>query len=285
MRFKINHMKRIITALLSVIIAYSGVLAQEEGNVKAFQHLSVGLEIFSLTGFGVELAAPLNSHFALRGGISMFPFSFSSPIEVTVANGILNKMDNAIQQTPAIESELKSLNLPHIPRNISNEVDITATLGLINGKLLIDFYPSKKGSFHLTGGLYIGAEKLVKIEGKMQKAHDVLNVMKRNGYDFSDEIYIEDSKIYVKDIMNLDASIGINKVKPYIGLGFGRAVPKRRVGFSMDLGALYQSSPLLTSNTAGAQNLIDNNLGGITDLLKKITLYPVLSLKLNVKLF
>jgi len=278
-------MKRIITALLSVIIAYSGVLAQEEGNVKAFQHLSVGLEIFSLTGFGVELAAPLNSHFALRGGISMFPFSFSSPIEVTVANGILNKMDNAIQQTPAIESELKSLNLPHIPRNISNEVDITATLGLINGKLLIDFYPSKKGSFHLTGGLYIGAEKLVKIEGKMQKAHDVLNVMKRNGYDFSDEIYIEDSKIYVKDIMNLDASIGINKVKPYIGLGFGRAVPKRRVGFSMDLGALYQSSPLLTSNTAGAQNLIDNNLGGITDLLKKITLYPVLSLKLNVKLF
>jgi len=278
-------MKRIITALLSVIIAYSGVLAQEEGNVKAFQHLSVGLEIFSLTGFGVELAAPLNSHFALRGGISMFPFSFSSPIEVTVANGILNKMDNAIQQTPAIESELKSLNLPHIPRNISNEVDVTATLGLINGKLLIDFYPSKKGSFHLTGGLYIGAEQLVKIEGKMQEAHDVLNVMKRNGYDFSDEIYIEDSKIYVKDIMNLDASIGINKVKPYIGLGFGRAVPKRRVGFSMDLGALYQGSPLLTSNTAGAQNLIDNNLGGITDLLKKRTLYPVLSLKLNVKLF
>ena len=278
-------MKRIISLLLCGFSAFSGVLAQEEGGAKAFQHLSLGLEFLSTTGFGIELATPLNSRLALHGGISMFPYRYNMPIEVTIAAAILNKMDNAMIQTPAIENELRSRNLPVNPRNISKEVDATASLGLINGKLLVDFYPSKNGSFHLTGGLYIGAGKLIKIKGKMQEAHDVLEVMKTNGHDFSNEEYISESKIYVKDIMNIDASIGINPVKPYFGLGFGRAVPKRRVGFCMELGAFYQGSPQLSSNTAGIQDLIDKNLGDITDLMNKISLYPVLSLKLNVKLF
>ena len=276
-------MKKIIVLLYSISVC-SGVWAQENGDVKAFQHLSVGLEFFSTTGFGIELAAPFHPHFALRGGISMFPLRYHTPIEITVADAIITKMSNAMQQTPAIESELRSLNLPVNPRNISNDVDGTATLGLINGKLLVDYFPAKNSSFHLTGGFYIGAGTLVKVEGKMQEAHDVLNVMKKHGHDFSNEVYIDDSKIYVKDIMNIDGSIGINTVKPYFGLGFGRAVPKRRVGFRMELGAFYQGSPQLTSGNANIQDLIDKNLGDITDLLKKISLYPVLSFKLNVKI-
>jgi len=171
------------------------------------------------------------------------------------------------------------------PRKIRDEADGTASLGLINGKLLVDFYPAKNGSFHLTGGLYIGAGKLIKIEGKMQEAYEVLGVMKKHNYDFFDDEFISDSGIRGKDIMNIDASLRINTVKPYIGLGFGRAVPKRRVSFCTDLGLFYQGSPTLASDNASIQNLIEKNLGDITDLLKTLSLYPVLSFRLNVKLF
>jgi len=278
-------MKRVIAVLFSGIFACTGVFSQEEGGAKAFQHLSVGFEFFSTTGFGIELATPLHSRIALRGGISMFPYRYNAPMEVTVAGDIINKMENAILEDPTITDELARRKLPVNPRNISSDVHGTASLGLINGKLLVDFYPAKNGSFHLTGGLYIGAGKLVKIEGKMQEAFDVLSVMKKHGYNFSADEFISGSNIKARDIMNLDGSISINSVKPYFGFGFGRAVPKRRVGFCMELGAFYQGSPKLGSENVNIQNLIDKNLGDVTELLKKMSLYPVLSFKLNVKLF
>ena len=278
-------MKKILVVLFCGFSALVDVWAQDVEGERAFQHLSVGVELLSTTGFGIELATPLNSHFALRGGISMFPLRYNAPIDVTIADGIIGKMENAIQQDPTIATELANRKLPTNPRNISTDVDGIASLGLINGKLLVDFYPVKNGSFHLTGGLYIGAGKLVKIEGKMQEATDVLNVMKKHGHDFFNDEFINDSNIPGKDVMHLDGSIGINSVKPYIGLGFGRAIPKRRVNFCVELGAFYQGSPELSSENKSIQNLIDKHLGDITDLLKKASLYPVLSFKINVKLF
>jgi len=278
-------MKRVIAVLFCGIFVCTNVFSQEKDGSKAFNHLSVGLEFLSTTGFGIELATPLSSRFALRGGISMFPYRYTLPINVKLTNNMINKMDDAMLQDPTITSELEKLKLPVNPRNISTDIDATASLGLINGKLLLDFYPMKNGSFHLTGGLYIGAGKLVKIEGKMQEAYDVLRVMKKNGYDFFNDEFIDGSNILAKDIMNLNGAIGINSVKPYFGLGFGRAVPKRRVGFCMELGAFYQGNPKLSSENANIQKLIDNNLSDVTELLQKISIYPVLSFKLNVKIF
>ena len=277
-------MKRILIVLFCGLSAFTDALAQEDEASKAFQHLSVGVEFLSTTGFGIELAAPINSHLAVRGGITMLPLSFNSPIEVTIADAIISKMDVAMQD-PAVASELASRKLPNNPRNICNEVDGRASLGLINGKLLVDFYPSKKGSFHLTGGLFIGPGNLVKIEGKMQEAYDVLQVMDKHGHKFFNDEFIKNSKIAGKDLMNIDGSLGINSVKPYLGIGFGRAVPNRRVSFSTELGAFYQGSPTLGSDNANIQRLIDDNLGDIAGLLKKLSIYPVFSLKLYVKLF
>ena len=284
--------KKFFTTLLGFIIAWSGVLAQK--NDQSSGHLSLGVEFYSTTGFGLELATPLGSNFALRGGISLFPLNFKGTIKPSITENIKNKIDGAINSSPELEAALSQLGLPTRAQDINTDINTTGSLGLTNGKILIDFYPSAEHSFHITGGLYIGPTDLLKVEGRMDRAIEVLNVLKSHGFDFFDESFVVDQQIGYQlsgyDITDFRGAVKINSVKPYLGLGFGRAVPKSRVGVSFEIGAFYQGTPKITSDNSNIQKFVDDKLNDVTGVditgaLNNSLIYPVLSLKLNLRLF
>ena len=279
--------KKFFTVFLCCMTVWSGISAQE--SVSAFKNLAVGLEFLSTTGLGLELATPLSPNFALRGGISILPFSYHTTPESSVDQSILEKIDNAINTYPNIVSDLNRKGLPTRAADISSDINATASLNLINGKILFDYYPWAKYSFHFTGGLYIGASEILKVKGRMDEAVDVLNVLKDNGVDYFNEPYLldkeKDYQLTGKDVMDIRGQLKTNSVKPYFGLGFGRAVPKSRVSVSFELGAFYHGTPKITSESQNIQKLIDNELSDVSEILKDIPIYPVISLKLNIKLF
>jgi|GEM_PF-696553 len=299
--------KRIFTTLVLScgLLAWSGVSAQQNAGqaqpaseqniykdpgtgVKAFSHLSAALEFFSTTGFGLEAATPLNAHFALRGGFSLLPYKYSDTFNVSLDQSLVNNIVTTINGNQAIYDALIAANLPTTMDGINNvgNVDATAKLGMVNGKLLADYYPWKKFSFHLTGGFYFGSNKLVNVNGTMKEAFRVLDILKAHGYDFSSDF--ENNNEYgltVDDVRNVNAYMKINAIKPYVGLGFGRAVPKHRVGFNFDLGALYWGTPKLKSDNPRVQKMMDDNLGDAADVLKDFSFYPVMSFKVNVRIF
>lgn len=99
----------------------------------------------------------------------------------------------------------------------------TLKVNLSNAKMLVDYYPFRNGIFSLTGGLYIGQSKITMKGHADQKFNldDIVIQPDANGY--------------------FDASLVLgNSVKPYFGIGLGRTLAKKRIGFRFELGAIYQ---------------------------------------------
>jgi len=261
--------------------ALSSHFAQDESDKKAFKNLGIGLE-FSSTGLGLELTTPLNSFFALRGGLSLLPLKFNTTMDMPMDDSILQEVQNKIDADPDVKAELAKLGITQAVQ-INSNADMTAALGLVNGKLLVDFYPLKR-KFHLTGGFFVGKSDLVSITGKLAQAAEVFTVMENHGYDdFSD--FMDEYNITFRDIKDINAALTVSSIKPYLGFGFGRAIPKRLINVKFEMGALFWGTPELTSKNKNIQELIDGELGGMNDVMKKLSVYPVISLKVNFKAF
>jgi len=278
---------KILSVLLCCITAWSGIYAQQYGK------LAAGLEIFSTTGFGIELSTPLSPHLGLRGGISMFPkFNFDFTADgPTIEESLMNKIDEAIMSEPEIELALRQNGLPTRARGINTDIDASASLNFLNAKILADYYPSARRPFHFTFGLYIGNSRLIKANGGIEEGYRVLEVLNMFEYNYLDDPFsISDDgkyKISGRDIKNIDLAFKTQSVKPYLGFGFGRTVPKKAVGVRFDMGAYYMGTPKLSSSNINVQNTINDELeaSDVADLLKYLSFYPVLSLKINFRLF
>ena len=104
-------------------------------------------------------------------------------------------------------------------------------LKFANANLLFDYYPKKNGVFYITAGAYLGSNKAV-IAG--------------NGFDpfsLNDYVVIPDAKGYFDGTVKFGGA-----VKPYLGIGVGRAIPDKRVGVRFDMGIAYQGKMKIESD-------------------------------------
>ena len=106
--------------LICLLLSCCTTISFAQRDMKAFEHLAVGLEA-GTTGIGLDVAVPLHPHFALRAGIAMFPYSYSTGFDIDFAS---SEMDNIINQYPNIKNELKQNGLP----TNSSELDTEANL-------------------------------------------------------------------------------------------------------------------------------------------------------------
>jgi len=278
-------MKKIFITFLGFISIWSGISAQE--TVKSSGHLAVGIEV-GTTGFGLELATPLSSNFDLRGGVSLFPtYSYDDNFKVNLTESFKKQFNDAINNDnpPGLASALEQQGIKSA-EDINTNIKATASLDFINGKILLDYYPSAKYAFHITGGVYIGRSDLVKVTGKMDQAVKLLDQLPSNYSDMP--LFTNEEKAYEltgNDIRNMHGALRVNSVKPYLGIGFGRAIPRSRVGVSFEIGAFYQGTPKFAGNSNNVQDLIDTELTGVTEVIKQFPIFPVISLKLNVRIF
>lgn len=271
-----------------------GMQAQETEKVKPFRNLSIGVEA-STAGLGFEFGTKLHKNLQLRAGFTTFGFVKVTSTEDIQTLGSEGSLDSYMQKYPELRDELSSKGLPTSASELDTEVDLKAKLGLVNGKILVDYYPwSRKSSFHLTAGAYFGSNKLVKLDGYLpQKTLDVMNTVNKYLADndindrFSTTVNIGDKDIDVNDLNgHVDAFIKTSAFKPYIGLGFGRAVPRNRVGLQFDLGVMFHGKPKLASSNSEVNDALNDAAGDdFTKVMQKVIAYPVLSLKLVGRIF
>lgn len=285
--------------ILLCALACAGCLstyAQETETVQPFRNLSVGIEV-GTTGIGFEVATKLHKNFQLRAGFTTLSF-----IKVNAEYDIDTKgVDNAdldvyVNRYPGLKNELEQKGLPTSASGLDTDVDLKAKTGLANGKILVDYYPwSHKSSFHLTAGAYFGSNKIVKVDGYLpQKTIDVMNTVNdylasQNVPDrFSTVVTIGDKDIDVNDLNgHVDAFIKTNAFKPYIGFGFGRAVPRNRVGVQFDMGVMFHGKPKISSSNSDISSALNDESDEeeFTKIMRKVIAYPVLSLKIVGRIF
>jgi hypothetical protein len=80
-----------------------------------------------------------------------------------------------------------------------------------------------------------------------------------------------DIMISPNELGDIQFGVSTNPICPYVGIGFGRSVPKHRVGFNFEFGAYYIEKPVLSFKTTGMleptssqEGLLKNNLSGFT---------------------
>lgn len=150
------------------------------------------------------------------------------------------------------------------------DTPLDTKLNLVNGQLFIDYFPFYRSSFHLTGGVMIGTSEILKVSGHLE----------------NDE-FVEIGDVVIEPFdERVEASLKTNSFKPYLGLGFGRTVPNKKVGFKFELGAMFHGSPKVHVNVGEiVEGNIDEELSDFNDFIKNFSVYPVMNFQLNFRMF
>ena len=251
----------------TIILSLAALILSVNAGAQVFDHLSVGLGA-GTDGLGIELAAPLGNHVDIRAGYG-------------AGVGLVGYT-------------LHGIRVPEHPANPSSNdvpVPMKMSLGMNDARLLFNIYPSATKGFHFTVGAYMGAPAF--LSGKLVDMPSDYNTMGVNvdGY----LVKAKDGKL-VAELCAPGLGSPTFAVKPYVGIGFGRAVDRdRRVSFCFDLGVQYQGKAGLwaegesvTGRTEKVQ-LTREHVEAIGDVMDEVAKYaafwPTLSFRLNVRLF
>ena len=252
-------MKKLFLFIM-VCLSLSSIQAQikQEKEFGFFNSLAIGANV-GTTGWGIDVATPLGNHLALRAGFTIMPnFSYSDDVDVSINYTSSYIPDGQIPAT----------------------IEVEGTMGRTAGEILLNYYPFKRSSFFLTGGAVFGGDKVIKVKGHSDELAQYQDLAGKA------DIEIGDYTIPVDQNGNVSGGIKVSSFRPYIGLGFGRIVPKnKRVGFLFELGVQVHGTPEVYTDYGKLGDLLEEADNEFSDILDKINVYPVLRFRLCGKIF
>ena len=267
-------MKKVCIILCTAFFSM-GIQAQPEG---LFDHLSIGAGFGIINGGVVEIALPITHYAAIRGGYNFFPI-----VKGTEEFDVVSDTERSI-----------SGPMPALP----GKVKLQAEPFLSTGHLLLDIYPFRGSSFHLTGGAYLGKEQVITAknsDGDSQaELADIYQYNNRLGAYSSVPESAGKFGLECGDFLlepdargNIDAFIKVKRIRPYAGLGFGRAVPmKHRFAFGFDMGLQFWGTPEIFVDN---KKIEKGNLAGkgesLFEAIGKVSAAPIISCKLVGRIF
>lgn len=219
-----------------------------------FNHLGVSVHA-ATTGFGFEVATPITNWVTMRvGGTFMPGFKFSADVD-----GEYDYIDSTTgfgDQYPF-------------------SMDVDASLKRAQGSLIFNIYPfGSRYNFFIAAGAYFGGSKILKIKGHS----DELEAAMQAG-DAS--VMIGDYTLPVDENGNVRGGLKTKSFRPYLGLGFGRAVPNKRVSFMFELGVQFQGKMKVYTDFGDIEELAkDYNDDDWQKWMDKLTVYPVMKFTL-----
>lgn len=225
----------------------------------AFSNISLGIEA-STAGFGLSVATPLHRAFTVRGGFNVLPFSYRYTYDdfdpLTIAGA--------------------SVNVP--------DLRLKASSRMYTGHLLVDWVPFRRGTsaFFISAGLYFGGDRLLDVTGRFDPAALAAAGIPADQIG-NIRIDVGGTTISPDNDGSAEAQLKVNAVRPYIGLGVGRAIPRGRIGFRAEAGAMFHGKPSVSSPNIVEQTSTDE-LDGFNKFISKWKVYPVLSVKMTVKI-
>ena len=247
-------MKRLFIISTFLILLFARASAQVDLHI--LNHLSVGAEVGTM-GWGVDVSMPITRFVDVQAGFSMLPkVSFNTSV------GLNNAFPGFDYKIPVKGQTLMK-----------------------NGKLLVNVMPiTFLSSFHVTVGAYIGPEEIMGMYNKEPLVevaqYNALHPDNKIGLALGDYLLEPDAE------GNINGKLKVNLVKPYVGIGIGRGVPKRRIGFKFDIGCVFWSKPTVYCNDI---KILDTDIDGdgaeAMRIITKFKFYPVMNFRLCGKIF
>ena len=268
--------------LISILSVFGLTTAHAQYNDQVelgiFDNMSVGLGL-GTTGISLDVAAPITPILAVRLGADIVP-------KITIHP----KLDLGITK------DIQEISMDLIGERLPDKIDFDGKIKFAAGHLLVDIYPFKKSSFHVTAGAYLGGKEI----GNLNTAGDQILLKAIYEYNKAIELVDPDLKVGVK-LGNyflepnkdgvIKTSLEVNALRPYIGIGFGRAVPtKHRFACNFDLGFQFWGTPkIYLEGDNGKKHLdksdLDPESAKALKKLSETTFWPVLNVRCAFRLF
>ena len=248
-------MKRQMIALgMLVLLICGGHRVMAQADYGYFNSLGLGLSV-STVGVGLEVSTPIGNYLALRGGVSFMP-------KFTV--------------TDEVNADLKG-----VPQGYpqSAEVELEGSTKRTTGELLLNLYPFRSNGFFVAAGASFGGDKFVQITGHSDELQQLIAAGGSAG------LQIGDVSIPVDQNGNVSGGLKVSAVRPYVGLGYGRAVPSKRINFMLDAGVQLHGTPEVYSDFGQVDQLMAEVDNDFTDIINKLKVYPVSRFRICGKLF
>ena len=263
-------MKKLMMVAVILLTSVGSVMAQNEYKRGLFNH--VGLNVGAGTeGISVGLAAPVTSFFEVEAGVNVMPsFKLSGDLDVDYDYSSLPQVPNVQYPTEA---------------TIHAEGSFDRTTFNVKANL----YPFGGGTkFFIAAGLSIGGEKIAEVTGscdELRKFSQSLPTQElKNEFRQAVSANLAGYNLQFDENYNVQGDIRCKKVRPYLGLGFGRLVPKNRIGCRFELGCqfmgklkVYQNDTEIDINKA----LEDAGEDDLSKFVKDLKVYPVLKFSLT----
>ncbi|MBB3699275.1 hypothetical protein KMW28_25855 [Flammeovirga yaeyamensis] len=162
---------------------------------------------------------------------------------------------------------LKIDNFSQVVTYDSQSLKGTANVDMRNIDLRIEYLPFKGSGFKIVAGLAYMFSNSVQLISS-----------------YTEPITLGVRTLTPDDIGEIRFESEWNQLSPYLGIGLGRAVPKKRIGFGLDMGTYYLGNPnikfygteLFTDMSSQEQKMESN--------MKDYTWFPLLRLRLSVRL-
>lgn len=267
-------------AMLAVLLfsVIGSTFAQEEEDYApakfkrtVFNHVAVNVGA-GTEGISVGVAAPLTNFFEFEAGVNVMP-SFKLDGDLTIE---AQDVSVSYQGYPA------TVNIPE------TDVEAKASFSRTTFNVKANVYPFGGNSkFFVAAGLSFGGKKIAKVSGA---SPELKNFVETNYPQYKGQILdaiganLGGYNIKLDDSYSIDGDVRCKNVRPYLGLGFGRLVPKNRVGFRFELGCqfmgklkVYQNDNELDINQILKDAGADDDISKFVDDLK---IYPVLKFSL-----
>lgn len=189
-----------------ILLLCAALLAAQYSRAQYFDYLSTGITI-GTEGVGAELATIIGPHFQLRAGYNYAP------------------------ENPKFKTS--SVNVPNMPESKSHK---TATVNIFTGlhqnagHLMLNYYPWAFSDFYVCAGAFYGNKEILSLSvRKIPKEYD--NYILQGEYG---QLRVGDSG------GTIDGYILGNSLKPYLGIGIGRAISEEHfVSLALELGVQY----------------------------------------------
>lgn len=268
-----------------IILAFSVLpVPAQDFNILNHYSLSAGI---GTTGFTADVGTMLTDYVGIRGGIDyLHSLKYGEDLDLSYIYNGAEPLDAA-----SISDKVKDMNLP-------TEVAVEGKLESFTGHALLDIYPFRKVGFHLTVGAYFASkDKFVTVYNKKEGALKMVSDFNARRGDFESvpESYgqvaaqLGGYSIMPDDKGNATAFINVKKVRPYVGLGFGRAVPKNsRMNCQFDMGVQIWDTPQVYDGVSGERLTsgdANSDAGKVLKAISKIKVYPVISVRISGRLF
>ncbi len=260
-------MKRILTvAILSLMLVTSSYAQFER---KVFNHLGVNVGV-GTEGIGVGVSAPLTNFLEFEAGVNFMPaFKLNGDLDLNV-KGSVN-----------IEGQQVEVPVSTVKAN----ADFSRTT--FNFKANV--YPFGGNSkMFVAVGFSFGGSKIAKVGGHSDELQAFVDQYPDYKQAILDQVgvAVSDYDLRLNDNCSISGDIRCNSFRPYVGLGFGRLVPKNRVGFRVELGCqfmgklkVYQDNKQLDINKIMAETS-GSAKDDISKFIDNWKYYPVLKFQL-----